>query len=130
MPVTLPPGPIEARDETHLHGIAGGVENDRDSRGRGLRCKCRCAAQRSDDGDLPAHQIGRQVHQPRVVILRPAEVDRHVATFTVAGFVQAFVECRRDARFGPAKTENSDHRQRRLLRPRHERPRDRAAERD
>src|SRR5262249_31060133 len=53
----------------------------------------------------------------------PAEFDRHVATFTVAGFVQAFVECCRDARFGPAKTDNPDHRQRRLLRPRRQRPR-------
>ena len=74
-------------------------------------------------GNVPPHQIGRKIRQPRVIILRPAKFDRHVAT--LAGFVQTFVKPRHQicASFGPAQIENPDHWHTRLLRTCRERPR-------
>ena len=52
-------------------------------------------------------------------------LDRHVLAFDVAGFVEAFAERGRKARGGIGRpvSDKPDHRHRRLLRARSERPR-------
>src|SRR5262245_48491936 len=84
---------------------------------------------RSDHGHLTAYQIGCEVGQSVVLVLRPAILDRHVLALDVAGFTNALAECgqilctigRRRA------AEEPDHRHRRLLRARREWPRCRPA---
>ncbi len=80
---------------------------------------------RSDHRHLTAYQIGCEVGQSVVLILRPAILDHNILALDVAGFANALPECgqitctiskRRAA-------EKSDHRHRRLLRPRRKRPR-------
>src|SRR5262249_10887050 len=62
--------------------------------------------------------------------LRPAIFDRDVLTLDVTGFVQATAERGRhgSVRLSRLSIQESDHRHRRLLRARAERPRRRAAE--
>ena len=56
--------------------------------------------------------------------LQPVVLDRHVLAFDVAGFVEAFAERGHKTRGGIGRpvAEKPDHRQRRLLRTRDERP--------
>ena len=80
---------------------------------------------RSDHRHLTAYQIGCEVGQSVGLVLRPAILDRHILALDVAGFTNALPECgqivctigRRRA------AEEPDHRHRRLLRARRERPR-------
>src|SRR5262249_8395720 len=77
-----------------------------------------------DHGHSTLHQIAHQFRQPSVIIVGEAEFDRHIAAFDEACFVQAFAErghntCTQLRRTGIYK---SNHRQRRLLRARCERP--------
>src|SRR5262249_5931274 len=68
--------------------------------------------------------------QPMVLALRPAIHDCHVLALDIAGVLQAKAECAqtvRDRVRRPA-IEETDHRHRRLLRSRSERPRGRCAE--
>src|SRR5262245_30896083 len=90
---------------------------------------------RSDRGHLTAYQIGCEVGQSVVLVLR-AILDRHILALDVAGFTKALPECgqiactinkRRAAKRG-TRAEHADHRHRRLLRARRERPRGRATE--
>src|SRR6516162_4239711 len=85
---------------------------------------------RSDHRHLTAYQIGCEVGQYVVLVLRPAILDYNILALDVAGFANALAECgqitctiskRRAA-------EKSNHRHRGLLRPRRERPRCRTAE--
>src|SRR5262245_32018080 len=75
-------------------------------------------------------QIRRQLGQPVVLVLCEAIDDRHVLAFDVARLLQALMECAQTLRdiVGRSQIEKSDHRQRRLLRARRQRPRRRAAE--
>src|SRR6516162_6696731 len=81
---------------------------------------------RSDHRHLTAYQIGCEVGQSVVLVLRPAILDRNILALDVAGFTNALPECgqiacteidRRRA------AEESYYRHRRLLRARRERPR-------
>src|SRR5215470_13283296 len=80
---------------------------------------------RSDHRHLTAYQIGCEVGQSVVLVLRPAILDRHILALDVAGFTKALAECGQIActsdRGRAAK--ESYHRHRRLLRARRERPR-------
>src|SRR5262245_31701368 len=84
---------------------------------------------RSDHRHLTAYQIACEVGQSVDLVLRPAILDRHILAPDVAGFTKALAECgqisctidRRRA------AEEPNHRHRRLLRARHERPRRRTA---
>ena len=82
-----------------------------------------CAG-RGDHGHLTADQVGHQRRQPIVLALQPVVLDRHVLALDVTGFAEAFAERGHIARvaFGRAVAEKPDHRQRRLLRARRERP--------
>src|SRR5262249_55607454 len=60
----------------------------------------------------------------------PAEFDGHIAALDVSGFAQALAECLQafDGRLRRTGSEKPDHRHRRLLRPRRERPHSSATE--
>ena len=77
-------------------------------------------------------QLGCQRRQPINLTFRPTVFDRHVPPFNIAGITQAIAK-RLHAVFKSVSrqaVEKSDHRQRRLLRPRSQRPYDcHAAER-
>ena len=84
------------------------------------------ATGRDKYGHLPADEIGRQRRQPIVLALRVAIVDLYVPAIDMTGFVQASLKRGVGRRRGPAVQE-PDHRHRRLLRARRERPRYRRA---
>src|SRR5262252_4464014 len=80
---------------------------------------------RSDHRHLTAYQIGCEVGQSVVVVLRPAILNRHILALDVAGFTNALPECGQKAcTIGrrPRAAEESYHRHRWLLRARRERP--------
>src|SRR5213083_1904346 len=86
---------------------------------------------RSDHRHLTAYQIGCEVGQSVVLVLRPAILDRHILALDVADFTNALPECGQKACTISRRraAEEPDHRHRRLLRARGERPRrGRAAE--
>jgi hypothetical protein len=124
--------PAEAGHKAYLDRKIAAGKNDRNRRcrsfGRERRAVTAC---RDDHRHLTADQIGRHCRQSIKLSLRPAEFDRDILAFDIAGFfVQTLTE-RRDDRCrlarGPAAKE-PDHRHCRLLRARRERPRCRAAE--
>src|SRR6476620_2495209 len=84
---------------------------------------------RSDHRDLTAYQIGCEVGQYVVLVLRPAILDHDILALDVAGFANALPECGQIACTisKRAAAEKSDHRHCWLLRARRERPRCRAA---
>src|SRR5262245_3192481 len=130
-PGRIASGAGDARNETKLDRILTDAEDDRDRRGSGLSRACAGRAARHRDHRHPTtDQIGRQFLHPIVLTLRPAILDRDVLTFHKARFVEPLPERRQE---GPevlkrTETEEPDHRHRRLLRSRGERPRRRAAE--
>src|SRR5262249_3576774 len=86
---------------------------------------------RSDHRHLTAHQIGCEVGQSFLLVLRPAILDLDILALDVPGFMNALPEGGRIAcTIGgrPEAAEEAYHRHRRLLRPRRERPRHCAAE--
>src|SRR5262245_17827688 len=85
---------------------------------------------RSDHRHLPAYQIGCEVGQYVVLVLRPAILDHDILALDVAGFAEALAECRQIACTIDRRraAEKSDHRHRWLLRVRRQRPRRRTAE--
>src|SRR5215475_12841929 len=84
---------------------------------------------RSNHRHLTAYQIGCEVGQYIVLVLRPAILDHDILALDVAGFANALPEwgqiaCTISKR---RAAEESNHRHRGLLRARRERPRDRRA---
>src|SRR5262245_12315351 len=87
------------------------------------------ASGRGDHRYLAADQIGRKRRQSIILAFRKVEFDRHVAAFHVAGLTQATakrVDKVASVILSQAAQE-ADHRHRRLLRARRERPCDRRA---
>ena len=84
---------------------------------------------RKDHGDPAANQFGRQRRQPTDLTLRPSVLDGHVLALDVADLIEALPKCssNRCSLTGRPEVEEPDHRHRRLLRPRRERPRRRRA---
>jgi hypothetical protein len=80
--------------------------------------------------DAPTNQISRQCWQPIVMTFGPPVFNHHIAAFGKTSLTQSGMECRLPAGEGFARTsiEPSDHRHRRLLRPRRKGPRSRAAD--
>src|SRR5947209_2017287 len=121
--------PVETGDEAELNRVAAAYEDDRDRRSRRLGYDCRGKVMRSDHRHLTAYQIGCEVGQSVVLVLRPAILDRHILALDVAGFTNALPECGQIActisKRRPA--EETDHRHRRPLPPRRNRPCCRAA---
>src|SRR5262249_16851522 len=120
----------EAGDESELYRVTAGYEHNGKPRCcRFCSMRGRSAAKGRDHCHLAVNQISRQSGQPIIVTLRPAVFDQHVLAFDEADFLQPFPKrgdkARRVVR-RPA-TEKPDHRHRRLLPPRRERPRHRRA---
>jgi hypothetical protein len=70
-------------------------------------------------------QIAQQCWQAIALTLQPVELDLHVLAFDVASFVEAFAKRGHIARVGLGRpvSDKPNHRHRRLLRARRERPR-------
>src|SRR5262249_42276363 len=84
---------------------------------------------RSNHRHLTAYQIGCEVGQYVLLVLRPAILDHDILALDVAGFANALPECGQIACTISKRraAEKSDHRHRRLLRASRERPRHRCA---
>src|SRR5262249_40068946 len=92
-------------------------------------CQRRRGTRRGYYRELAANQIGRQRGQSVILAFCPAILDRGVLPFDVASFLQPLakrgrVRCKLVWR---RAVEEPDHRRRRLLRARRERPSDRRA---
>src|SRR5262245_11742326 len=85
---------------------------------------------RSDHRHLTAYQIGCEVGQYIVLVLRPARLDHDIVGLDVAGFANALPECGQIACTISKRraAEESNHRHRWLLRTRPKRPCRRPAE--
>jgi hypothetical protein len=120
-PVAFPPGRAKLATRWDL----GDTEDNRNRRSCSFGGKGRSViAARCDHGDLSADQVGHECRQAIVLARYPMVLDRYVMTIDVARFVEAFVKGSRSTRFGirrPAAND-PDHRQRRLLSARGERP--------
>src|SRR5262245_177993 len=84
---------------------------------------------RSDHRHLTAYQIGCEVGQSVVLVMRPAIFNRHVLALDVTGVCKA--PPKRGHKVGPLGSGggvNEPHHRYRLLRARRERPRRRTAE--
>src|SRR5262249_29713672 len=118
--------PGEAGDKAKPDRVFADAEDDGTRCGGRLGRQCYVAPSgRSDNGDLPPNQLGRQRRQPIVLALRPAVLDRHVLTLDEARFLQPIAECAQTVRegFRRYRVDKPDHRHRGLLRARRERPR-------
>ena len=130
MPVALPPGRARLATRPSLTGSSPTPKTI------GIVVVAALAASaaalpagRGDNGHATADEVGHERRQAIVLALQPVVLDRHVLALDVAGFVEAFTERSGKARGGlgrPAADE-ADHRHRRLLRARRERPRRRRA---
>jgi hypothetical protein len=80
---------------------------------------------RSDHRHLTAYQIGCEVGQSVVLLLRPAILDRHILALDVAGFTNSLPECgQKVCTVGRCRAaKEPDQRHLCLLRARRERPR-------
>src|SRR6516225_10292848 len=125
------PGSIKAVVETKLYRIGADAEDDGNRAGCSLgRERCCRAARCGDDGHLALHKLGHQCRHTIELILCPTIFDHDIAAIDETGFAEALTKCRGEmgASIGGALMEKPDHRHRRLLRERCERPRSRAAE--
>jgi hypothetical protein len=64
----------------------------RDANGHTLSYLRREGAERGDDGDLSADEVGQQLRQAIVFAFQLVVLDRHVFALDVAGFAEAFLE--------------------------------------
>src|SRR5262245_37797950 len=115
---------MDRSDQAEFDWVAAAYEDDRDRRSRRLGRNCRGGVTRSDYCYLAAYQIGCEIGQLIVLVLRPAILDCHILAFDVAGFTNALPECsQKECTIGrPRAAEEAEHRQRWLLRARRERP--------
>src|SRR5262249_50055078 len=105
--------------------ISANAKGDRDRRGRSFGRKSRRIANRSDNGDATADEVGHERRQAVVLAGKPVVLDRHVLALDVARFAKAFTKrgCMAYGTIERSTAEKADHRHRRLLRARRERPR-------
>jgi hypothetical protein len=125
--------PGEAGDKTKPDRILGGTEDNGNRGGCRLGRERRGAGACNDHCDLPTNQFGRQRRQPIDLIVGPAIFDGHVLALNKARVFQALAERTQAVRLSVRRcgVKKPDHRYRRLLRTRRERPSDgcRAAKR-
>src|SRR5262249_24725504 len=121
----------EAGDETVPDRVAPHGEDDGNCRGRGPSRYCCGKSVGKDGGHLIANQLGSEGGKA-IILVRIPQFDGYIASFDIAQVVQALAErcqairCRWCCRWW-SRVQPSDNWQRRLLRPRRERPRDRCA---
>ena len=122
--------PGKAGDQAELDRVVASAEGDRDGRGCSF---CRLGAEAEAGGGdhrhAAAHQFGHDCREALVLALHPVVLDGHVLALDVAGFAEAHAERRGVARrvLGRPAVDEANHRHRRLLRARRERPRCRRA---
>ena len=120
---------VQAGDKPELDRVAAAVEDNR-NRLRSLPWPLVLQETiRGNHGHLATNQIGRQCRQAIVLALGPGIFDRYVLALDIAGFTQALPERAQacSEQFRRFALKEPDHRHRRLLRPRRERPRNRRA---
>src|SRR5262249_29557581 len=112
-----------------IEWVCGEAENDRKACGRSLCCECRRGAHGKDHCHLAAQQFTGQCRQPIVLALRKSILDPQVVPLDIACLRQAESDCRSvgSSCCLQERAKKSDHRYRRLLRARRERPRGRRA---
>src|SRR5215211_3183961 len=118
-------GSVKAGYETKVDRVHAAAEDNRNGRGCRLRSDRRIGGTcRSDNVHSTPNQIGNKRRQSVVLALCPAVLDRHVLAFHVSAFIEALMECcqRISGVAGRPTAEESDHRHRRLLCARRERP--------
>src|SRR5262245_54275880 len=124
--------PGKARDQTKRDGVSADAEDNRDCCGRHFgRLSSSGRAGRSDNGDATADEVSHERRQSIDLIFAPAVYDRDVLALDIAAILEATVKSAKTVRVRVRRlaVEKPDHRHRRLLRARRERPRRRAAER-
>src|SRR5262249_6681230 len=117
--------PIDAGNKAAFHRVVAAREDDRDCTGRLHGDERRIVASGcGDHGDFTSNEISCERRQPIQLSLRPVIFDRNVLTIQVTGLVQATAESRHlwSERLRRLPIQESDHRHRRLLRARRERP--------
>src|SRR5262249_60336987 len=89
------------------------------------RNRPRTPSGRHNHGDLPPNQLGRQLRQPIKLILAPTVYDRYVIALDIAGVLEALAKSAQTVLNSLRRSviKEADHRHRRLLRARRERPR-------
>ena len=104
--------------------VSADAEGDRDRRGRSFGRKRRTVTSRSDNGHATADKVGHERQQAIVLATEPVVLDHHVLVLDVAGFAEAFIKrgCRACRAIDRPTADKADHRHRRLLRARRERP--------
>src|SRR5262249_56096437 len=122
--------PSKAGDQPMADRVSTEAKRDRDRRRRGFSCKRGRIAQGSDSCNATADEVTHERRQAIVLAAEPMVLNDSVLAFNVAGFTEAF---RKRCRMASGAVERStadkaDHRHRRLLRARRERPRRCAAE--
>src|SRR5215471_15926647 len=124
-PVTLPPGRLRLATSPTATGSVATLNTIGDRCGRRLGRECGRRRTGRDHGHLTTNQVGRQCRQPVILILGEAIFKRDVLTLDEACFSQAPADVGHEVWVvaGRPGTEEPDHRHRRLLCTRRERPR-------
>jgi hypothetical protein len=119
--------PRETCDQAKPDRIIGDDENDRDRRGRILGRERGGTGRCDDHSDPSARQVGGQRRQSIELILGPAVFDRDVLAFDIACFLEALAKPPHEVRDSISRSgiEKPNHRHRRLLRARRQRPKQR-----
>ena len=125
----MPSGRLRLATRPHLHRIITDDEHERHRRAGNPHRRQHRRRVADDHGRLPAHQIGGEARQPIRLIVSPALLDDDIASFDEPFLAQPFAEFRHEVRKrrGDRVAKKPDHRHRRLLRARRERPRRRRA---
>src|SRR5258708_214111 len=115
---------VEAGNEAELDRVVAHLENNRNRRGRRLGRECGSGALRSNYCYLTADEIGRKCQQPVILACGPAVFDPDVLALDISAVGQTLPECRDNRRIVAKRpaVEEPDHRHRRLLPARRERP--------
>jgi len=123
--------PGEAGNKTKPYWVVANIENNGDRRGcRFGRQRRMDTSGRDDRGDLTANQFIREGRQSIKLIPGPTVFDGNVLALDIAALFETQTECAKQVRVRVERcaVEKSNHRHRRLLRARRERPRRRPAE--
>src|SRR5262249_47711078 len=115
---------------TERDRVFGDGEDDGDRRGCRLGGKrWRGGSGRNDHGNRSTNQFGRQRRQSIKLVLGPAIFDHCILPLDEACLLQTLAKCAQAVRVsvGRRGVKEPYHRHRRLLRPRHKRPRSRSA---
>src|SRR5262245_48083841 len=129
MPVALPPGRARLATRPCATGSPLTPKAIGIRRGRSFGRKRRRIANRSDNADATADEVGHERRQAVVLAAEPAVLDGHVLALYVAGFGEAFTEraCMAGGAIERPTADKADHRHCLLLRARREWPRRRCA---